>query len=71
MSARNKLRSGGRDRLAQHIVAIEKTSVYIFCAVFLLARRADFLRAGALSPNKMQNVRANNSAPENHFRRIY
>jgi len=40
----------------------EKFRRIFFVRSFLLAHRADFLRAGLLSPNKMQSVRANNSA---------
>jgi uncharacterized membrane protein YdbT with pleckstrin-like domain len=31
MSARNKLSSGGRDRLARHIIAMENFGAYLFC----------------------------------------
>jgi len=71
MSARNKLSSGGRDRLARHIIAMEKFRRLSFVRSFLLAHRADFLRARLLSPNKMQSVRANDSAPKNHLWRVY
>jgi hypothetical protein len=42
MSAWNKLSSGGRDRLARHIIAMEKTSVDIFCAVFFAGSSCRF-----------------------------
>src|SRR5262245_3819846 len=68
---RHKLSSGGRDRLARHIVAMEKLRRIPLMRSFLLARRAYFFRAGLLSPNKMQSVRANDSAPKNHLWHFY
>ena len=43
---------------------MEKLRRISFVWSSLLAHRPDFLRAGLLSPNKMQSVRANNSAPK-------
>ena len=67
---RDKLRDGGRDRLARHIIAMEEFRRISFMRSLLLAHRAYFFRASPLLPNEMQNFRANDAALQNHVRRF-
>src|SRR6266516_7942087 len=68
---RDKFRHVGRGRLARHIVAMEKFWRISFVRPLLLAHRAYLFRASPLSPNEMQNFRANDPALKDDVWRFY
>src|SRR5262245_28083973 len=67
---RDKFCDAGRDRLARHIISMEEFLRLSFVRFVLLADRADLLRLSPLSSNKMQDLRANDPALQNHVWRV-
>src|SRR6267143_298483 len=65
-----KIRHGRRNRLAWHLVAVEELWPISIVRALLLAHRANLYRAGALSQNEMQGLRAYERAPQDHRRRF-
>src|SRR5437667_6224103 len=59
------IQHGGTDSLARHVIAMEKFWRLHSVHTLVLAYCANLYRAGALSPNEMQDLRIDDRAAQN------